>query len=275
MDGPQSGASSAVSIARAFVQARAEQCAVQVYPGPVPLTLDAAYAIQSQALGLVRQTLAGWKIGRIHPPESDHFGDDRLSGPIFAEAIVEAAPGAEVVFSAIEGGFCAVEGEVALLIGHDAPDGRSDWTACTIAPLVAEARAAVEMAGSPFAGINDLGPCVTASDFGNNAGLFLGPAIAPGALEDPSQVRCRTLVDGAEVGAGRASDVPGGPLGALAWLASHLARRGTPLKRGQWVTTGAMTGVHVIRPGQTFQVEFDGLGAVSGQIIAAQKGPIG
>src|SRR3546814_1847543 len=36
----------------------------------------------------------------------------------------------------------------------------------------------IEIASSPLPTINDLGPTVTISDFGNNNGLVIGPAIA-------------------------------------------------------------------------------------------------
>ena len=267
MDGTEAAALDAVTIAQAFVSARANRRAVMSYPGPLPETLAHADLIQSQALRLDGRPPAGWKIGRIQPPQSDTYGDDRLSGPIFADAIVDATDGARVTFEAIEGGFCAVEGEVAFLVGQDASASRRDWTAETVAALVAETRFAVEMAGSPFSQINDLGPGVTASDFGNNAGLFLGGRMCVGPLQNPETVSCRTFIDGVEAGRGRASDVLGGPLGALAWLASHLAARGLPLKQGQWVSTGAITGVHRIFQGQSFVVEFDGFGSIAGDIL--------
>ena len=39
----------------------------------------------------------------------------------------------------------------------------------------------VEMAGSPLATINELGPTVVAADFGNNNGLILGTCWPTGA----------------------------------------------------------------------------------------------
>ncbi len=43
--------------------------------------------------------------------------------------------------------------------------------------LVSGLHVGIEAAGSPLAAINELGPTVVVSDFGNNAGLLLGPAI--------------------------------------------------------------------------------------------------
>ena len=38
----------------------------------------------------------------------------------------------------------------------------------------------IEIASSPLVNINDYGPAVVASDFGNNAGLLLGAEIRTG-----------------------------------------------------------------------------------------------
>jgi 2-keto-4-pentenoate hydratase len=48
----------------------------------------------------------------------------------------------------------------------------------------------------------------------------------------------------------RVEDLPGGALEALRFLLGHLAERRRPLRKGQWVRTGAITGVHQIFPGQ-------------------------
>jgi 2-keto-4-pentenoate hydratase len=51
---------------------------------------------------------------------------------------------------------------------------------------------------------------------------------------------------------------PGGPFESLRFLLGSSARRGRPLRAGDWVSTGAITGVHDIAAGQTARVVFDG-----------------
>jgi 2-keto-4-pentenoate hydratase len=117
----------------------------------------------------------------------------------------------------------------------------------------------VELAGSPLATINVLGPRVVASDFGNNAGLILGPPI-PGWRERPDQIpACEAYVDGKLVGRGTPQSIPGGPAASLAFLLNACARRGRPLTRGQLVTTGAASGIHEIEAGQTARIVFEGM----------------
>lgn len=240
-------------IAHAFVEARRTARPVTDYPGPVPATLDAAYLIQDEAIALWPDRIAGWKLGRIAPPLSERYGAGRLAGPIFSRRVMEA--GLEpAAFDVIDGGFAAVEAEYILEIGGDVPS-RDDWTAETVVDWVADARLGVEIAGSPFAGINDHGPAVTASDFGNNAGLILGGGIVDWR-ERLGGLTCRMTIDDQVVGEGGAAAIPGGPLDSLAFLLNLLHRRGRTLETGQLISTGAATGVHRIFAGQSAVADF-------------------
>jgi 2-keto-4-pentenoate hydratase len=56
--------------------------------------------------------------------------------------------------------------------------------------------------------------------------------------------------------------VSGGPLSALAFALRCNALRGRPLRAGDFVSTGAATGVHPIRAGQTAEATFTGIGSL-------------
>jgi len=49
----------------------------------------------------------------------------------------------------------------------------------------------------------------------------------------------------------------------LPWLARHAAARATPLRAGDVITAGTWTGVYEAFPGETIDVEFDGVGRAS------------
>jgi 2-keto-4-pentenoate hydratase len=245
--------SAASPIARAFVEARRSARALAAYPGAAPESLEAAYAIQDDAIALWPDRVAGWKLGRINAPHDARFGAGRLAGPIFSRNIWTAG-GTPTRFGVIDGGFAAVEAEYVLELAETAPD-RDDWTAANVAPLVGRVFTGVEIAGSPFAGINDHGPAVTASDFGNNAGLILGGEIAGWRDRLPDLV-CTLTIDDALVGRGGAASIPGGPLDSLAFLLNLLHRRERKLEAGQLVSTGAATGVHQILAGQSAVADF-------------------
>lgn len=259
------------AIAHAFVLARSGSLALTDYPGEVPATLADAYAIQDRAIAAWPDQIAGWKLGRINAPHDADYGAGRLAGPIFSRNVWKAGA-APTRFDVIDGGFAAVEAEYVLELGETPPD-RDDWTAETVAPLVARAMTGIEIAGSPFAGINAHGPAVTASDFGNNAGLILGQEI-PDWEDRLAGLTCETQIDGVRIGTGGAASIPNGPLDSLAFLLNLLHRRGRRLEAGQIISTGAATGVHSIGIGQSAIADFGPDGQIHCIAIAAEGAPV-
>lgn len=257
----RSGGPATDSRAAAFVEARLAGQALATYPGAFPDSLEQAYSIQSQAISLWPDRVAGWKVGRINAPWEAQFGTDRLAGPIFSRQITQAAATSSPI-QLFAGGFGAVEGEIVLEVGADAPAGKLDWSLAEAIEITGNIRLGVEIASSPFAGINEYGPLVTISDFGNNNGLILGAEIAGWRGASPADWKLRTTIDGVEVGAADSLSVPGGPFESLRAVLEICARRGLPLRRGMQISTGAVTGVHPIAPGQTTGIEMQGLPAI-------------
>lgn len=250
--------------AAAFVEARLAGRSLPVYPGTMPASLAEAYAIQSAAISAWPDRVAGWKVGRINAPWDKTYGTDRIAGPIFRTQITEAGPGPDpiILFS---GGFGAIEGEIVIEAGADAPEEKLVWSLEEAEEFVGCVRLGAEIASSPFAGINDHGPLVTVSDFGNNNGLILGAEVPGWRHASPSDWHLRTLIDGIEAGASDAAAIPGGPLESFRAVLEICARRGLPLRRGMYVSTGAVTGVHPIRAGQSATIEMHGVAPISGR----------
>ncbi len=255
------------AIARQFTDARLQAQALANYPGPVPQSLQEAYAIQEVAIGLWPDRIAGWKLGRIAAPWDAQLQAGRLAGPIFADQVLMSRPGQSVEFSIFEGGFAAVEAEFVLRLGQDQPRSRSDWSTEDAAKLVDSLSVGVEPAGSPLATINDLGPCVVVSDFGNNSGLILGPEV-PDWRTRLDSLTCETWVEGQRVGRGGVANIPNGPLDSLRVLLEICERRGRHLKAGDLVSTGAATGIHDILVGQSARIVFDGVGEILCHAVA-------
>jgi 2-keto-4-pentenoate hydratase len=255
---------SPAEIARTFVAARRAARALTGFPGPLPADMAAGYAVQEEAIALWPDELIGWKVGKIPPELVAELGADRVAGPIFKANVSQATPGKPSVLPVIADGFAAVEAEYIYRIGEDAAAGKADWTAKTALALVEDELVGVEFAGSPLATINILGPKVVACDFGNNAGLILGRAIPDWRARADDWPPVETYVAGELVGRGAPSTVlPGGPPAALAFLANLCAARGRPLKRGQLVTTGAASGIHDIRAGETARIVFADLDEIA------------
>jgi 2-keto-4-pentenoate hydratase len=232
--------------------------------------MSSGYAIQDAAIGLWQDSVAGWKVGLVPPPEQARLGTNRLSGPIFSRKVTRSGA-VPTRLAAIEGGFAALEVELVAAIGTDAKPDQTAWTVDEAAVMVGGWHLGVEFAASPLATINDLGATVVVSDFGNNNGLIVGPRVDTALLSDPSRLLCRAMIDGREVGQATAAAIPGGPLEAVRFLLGHLAERGRPLRAGQWVSTGAVTGVHRIFAGQNGSAELIGRGRIEVSIGTATE----
>jgi 2-keto-4-pentenoate hydratase len=262
----------AAGIAERFVKARLTGACLSGFPGPMPADLVTGYASQKEAIRLWPDAIAGWKVGYIAPERRDDSAEDRLVGPIFSRAVQNVTTDRCVDFPVFVGGFAAVEAEFVFRLGRDAEPDKSDWTPAQAAELVSALYIGVETAGSPLATINILGPAVVVSDFGNNAGLILGPEIPGWDALDESELICETQIEGVCVGSGGAASVPGGLLAALCFALNRCARLGLPMQAGTLITTGAATGIHDIRAGQNGQVRFGRWGVISCRAVAAANG---
>jgi 2-keto-4-pentenoate hydratase len=260
--------SSAGAIAAAFVAARREARALPDYPGEIPASLEAAYAVQEMELGLWGAAPRGWKVAMIKPELRASLGAERTAGPAFH--VVEAADGAQVAMPVVAGGFGAVEAEFIAVMGKDLPPRAAPYGAEEVRAAIAALHAGVEIAGSPLASLNDLGPVAVVSDFGNNAGLVLGPAVPDWRERSWESMTSATAIDGVPVGQGSAANVPGSPLAAIAFLADNLGRRGRGLKAGELVSTGMTTGIHLVKPGARATLDFGDCGRFTVEIVAAK-----
>lgn len=251
---PSSAAEASV-IAGQFRAARLSKTALSDFPGPLPRVLDESYAIQDAAIAGWPDKLVGWKVGRILGDLVAVHGTDRLIGPIFAASLQRATGETEESFAAIQDGFCAVEGEYVFELAADAMPGKTDYDASSALDLVGELWTGIEVAGSPLATINDLGPTVVVSDFGNNWGLILGKPVQNwrARLED---LTCAVTINGDVVGTGVVTAFPGGITQSLVFALNCAATRGLPLKRGMLISTGAVSGVHDAKPGDHAIADF-------------------
>ncbi|MFV0624369.1 2-keto-4-pentenoate hydratase [Sphingomonas sp. ac-8] len=240
-------------IAATFVRARREGGVVADYPGTMPAGLGEAYAVQDRALALDGRRVAGWKVGKIDPPLE---GSNRLAGPIFADQIV-AGSDATLAMPVFGDGFAAAEAEFLLRVGTAPDPAKRRYTMDEALDLLDAVHVGIEIASSPFPGINDHGPTVTISDYGNNNGLVIGPAIENWRDAGIERWPVELLVDGTVIGSATAETMLDGPFGAARFLFELLADRGIALRPGDWISSGAVTGVHRVVVGAQVEVRFD------------------
>ena len=260
-------------IAQRFVEARRAAAPLADFPGPIPASLDAAYECQNLAIDLWGDEVAGWKVGRVGPDLIAKLGAERVAGAIFRAKVSQARDGQAAAFPVFVGGFAAVEAEYVYRLGVDAPLDKTNWTPAEALDLVETMFIGVETAGSPLATINDLGATVVATDFGNNNGLILGPEVKDWRRFTPDALPAETFIDGHSVGKGVSASLPGGPPAALVFTLIQCAAMGRPLRAGALISTGAVTGVHDIRAGQTARCEFGAYGAIDCVAVAAEPTP--
>ncbi|EZP70059.1 2-keto-4-pentenoate hydratase-like protein [Novosphingobium resinovorum] len=259
----------AKAVAEAFVTARREKRALDSYPGQAPTDLGGGYAIQDFALAFDGRAVAGWKVGKINPPLDGQLGANRLAGPIFTDSVVTVAAGESPEMPVFADGFAAGEAEFLLHVaaGWDGTVPQDD--AATRAVLDA-VHIGIEVASSPYPRINADGPPVTVSDYGNNYGMVIGPVLEGWETIDFNAITVRLDIDGETAGEATTATMLDGPLGAVRFLLGNLVARGIDCSGGTWVSTGAVTGVHEVVPGQQVLATFAGHGTVACGIVAAK-----
>jgi len=256
----------AADVAAQLVRARRTAVPLSEYPGFLPTDLSVAYARQSAALMRwpVSDPVAGWKVARIGAEWQPRFPEERLIGPILLRNLHRYSLGQVLDCPVFEGGFAAVEAEIGIFVDSDAPAGRTEWTPEAAADWVGTMCVGVEIASSPLATINDLGPGAVISDFGNNWGGIAGASI-PDWRTRARSLAVTTRIDNVVVGSA-SIETPATPLAAFAFALGKAAKLGRPLRAGQYISCGMITGVHDIRVGQNARVSFGERGEI-GEIL--------
>jgi 2-keto-4-pentenoate hydratase len=260
------------AIAGRFVRARQQGASLPDFPGQIPDNLVTAYRVQDIAIAQWPDRVVGWKVGYIAPERRDASGDERLLGPIFDRALQMATGShltASLDFQVFSGGFGAVEAEYVLRLDADVPADKIEWTPDEAAAVPSTLYTGMEVASSPLATINLLGPRVVISDFGNNNGLILGEEISNWTSRPEGELTCQTFIDEQQVGSGGATTLPGGLRAAFAFALSRSAKRGRPLKKGELIATGNATGIHDILAGQQARIHFAGFNDIVCRAVAA------
>lgn len=264
-----------VEVAKRFVAARRKALPLNDFPGDIPTDLQSAYVIQDAAIELWPDQVGGWKVGRIPVELEDGLGIDRLAGPIFRDTIRIATGADSLDMPAFDGGFAAIEAEYVAVIGRDAPARKVSWTVEEAEDMISDLCIGLEVASSPLRTINELGPPVVVSDFGNNAGLIVGPSIDDWKNKPFESMGCVSYIDGSKVGEGGAFTLTGGFVRSVQFLLELNAQRGIPLRSGDFVATGQTTGIHDIQTGQAAKLDFGDDGELNCTIVEMTPGNAG
>lgn len=239
-------------------------------PEPIrPRNLIDAYAIQAR----LREKLAarspgeqsGWKIGCTTPVMQKYLGRPHpCAGTLYSGRLMHR--GATLVAS--DYFTLGLECEIAVRLGQDLPVPDGVYERDDMFPAIDAVMASIEIVEHRFRDFSKAAtPSLVADDF-FSAGCVLGNPISPRDAGDLATLRGGFAIDGvrpAEIGTG--AEILGHPLNALAWLADHVARLGSPLRAGQIVTLGSVVKTIYPEPGQRIAARFTRLPTVGVDII--------
>lgn len=224
-----------------------------------PATLEEGYLVQDAYVSQAGGPVAGFKIGATSTRAQNFLDCD---GPFAGTVLVRDLHESPAVLSAGRFVFRLIEPEFAFTLGRDLPARAAPYGAAEVAEAVASLHPAIEVVTCVLEDWSRQGVPSLTADNGVNGALVLGPACRDWRQFDLPSQPVTLAVNGQPAGRGVGANALGSPLEALAWLASHQARRGRALVAGQVVTTGVVTEFVELAAGDEAVADFGALGEV-------------
>ncbi|MFZ5781113.1 MAG: 2-keto-4-pentenoate hydratase [Pseudomonadota bacterium] len=218
------------------------------------------FAVHDRLTAGGNDRMAGWKVALTLPSQYEPL---KLSGPVFAGIYGSGVRPTGTVF---EKGWplkAGIECEMVAEMAKDAPAGGAPYSADSIKDHVGKLYCGAEVVENRYSDVTKVGGPARIADDVLQAACILGNEIVDWKTLDFAAVQGRSEFEGKEIGAGPGTNVMGGAMIALAWLANKLIEHGKHLKAGDVVLTGS---VHppVFLPGPgVAKTEFVGLGGSS------------
>jgi len=249
------------AISDALVAARQNCKRVDKFPGKLPATLEEAYAVQMMSIEKWPSPVVGFKVGGVPQSFRKQYPSPWQVGPMFKDQMYHVKSGESLYVTVYEGGFAAYEAEFVFAVtGLDRLTAPVE-TIAEAKSYVSKVYLGAEIASSPNPEVNNLGPGSIISDFGNNAGVVVGPEAPLSLIDDISAMQVTLHIDGKEIGRKNPTDGEGGPLGALRHILNHFVEHKDALDLPETVliSSGAITGVHRSYAGTSSKIKFGDL----------------
>lgn len=218
------------------------------------------FAVHDRLTANGQDRLAGWKVALTLPSQYEPM---KLSGPVFAGIYQSGVRQSGAVF---EKGWPlkpGIECEMVARMAKDVPAGSNPYTADTIKSFVGNFYCGAEVVENRYGDASKVGGPGRIADDVLQAACIVGNEVTNWRTLDFAGLKGRSEFEGKEIGSGPGTNVMGGALISLAWLANKLIAHGKCLQAGDVVLTGS---VHppVFLPGPgTARTEFVGLGGTS------------
>ncbi len=261
--------SSLDDISQKLVDARLNAEPLGEFPGPLPDTLAEAYEIQTLSIRRWPDEVGGWKVGGVPERLQQRFQTDRLAGPIFQTATHSVPDRGTQQMPIFAGGFAAIEAEFVVRTATSIAPSDTIETDAELLDRIDALHVGAEIASSPMADINRIGPICVVSDFGNNGGLVVGPEVPDWRSRLADSIAVTVRVDENVVGSVK-TVLRDSVLGAFRFLVRLSADRGLTLPAGTLISCGALSGIHDVGVGALAAVEFAGLGSFEVQFTKRQ-----
>ncbi|HEY1609316.1 MAG TPA: fumarylacetoacetate hydrolase family protein [Paraburkholderia sp.] len=228
----------------------------ETYPD---MTIDDAYAIQrenTQSRIDEGRVVMGCKIGLTSLAVQRQLGVDQ---PDFGVLFDDMSYGDSAPIPARVLTQAKVEAEIAFVLGHDIDTPHAGIT--ELIGAIEYALPALEIVGSRIANWN-IGIVDTVADNASSSAFVLGNQ--PVKLDTFDARLCGMVLErrGEPVSVGAGAACLGHPLNAVVWLARTMVQRGTPLRAGSVVLSGALGPMVAVTPGDVFEARINGLGSV-------------
>jgi 2-keto-4-pentenoate hydratase len=230
-------------LAQRLHEARASAHPIEIDSREV-VSIDAAYAIQSELIALARGGLKGWKVTALTPQDQQKFrGDRAVAGAVLGKFVFPS--GRQLQLSS----FIApiIECEIAFILGADLPPRSRPYSRSEVEAAISAIVPVFEFPDSRVGAT--AGDLVKLADMMSNGGLVTGTPVVDWRRLDLTRIGVRVELGGRLIAEGASARILGNPVLALVALANAYPLP-SPLQAGQIVTTGTCTDPLPVQAGQ-------------------------
>lgn len=247
---PPSRSDAVLANAQALAAAWGEGTRLAGLPEPVG-SLEEAYQVQDAFVSLVGG-IGGWKVAPLRP------GVAPRCSPIPAASVREPSRNVQER----RAGDWLIEVEIAVRLGSDLLPENGVVTRDAVAAAIAAVHPAIEIMASRIAPEADAPDFDRVADLQNCDGIIAGEGIRDWRNLDFAAQIAQLTRNGLTETAQTTHASTEATLDAVAWLAVHAAQRGTPLRSGQTIITGARLGPLPLKAEEEAVARVGALGAI-------------
>ncbi len=252
--------STAKEAARLLASARSERSPLEALPESCrPQNESDAYRVQDALVELIDDDTFGWKVGATNEVAQQGFG---ISAPFWGRLLASRAIKSPATVQASNFSMCAIECEVAFVMDRDLPVANGPYALDDVIQAAGQAHPAIEIVDCRFNDFRSVGGYSVIADNGIDGGFVYGKAVRGWRTMELEAHSVSLIVNGGRVSQGNGAAVLGNPVNALHWLVNAVNDRGFDVRKGEFITTGSWTGIHMGQPGDAICADFGELGRI-------------